>query len=68
MKIKEGYNGKELQIRIGNARKSERSAEVWIEFEEKKIPKETLSYANINELLDLKEEIEKAIKEIVNGK
>ena len=63
MKIKEGYNEKELEIRINSS--SDRSAEMWIEFGCKP-EKETLSYITLEELLDLKDEINKAISDIVN--
>ena len=63
MKIKEGYGGKELQIRVGNS--AGRSAEMWIEFGCKP-EKETLSYLTLEELLDLKDEINRAISDIVN--
>jgi len=68
MKIKTGYNGKELEIRISGRRNG--NAEVWIE--QHGLPKdgdmiryrETLSYASLQELQDLKNEIEDAILEI----
>ena len=62
MKIKEGYNDKELQIRINH--ESGRVANMWIEFGCQP-NKETLSYVTLEELLDLKDEISNAIKEIV---
>ncbi len=64
MKIKQGYNNKEVQIRIN--KRNNRSAELWIEFEHKfKKPKqETLSYISLTELFDLREEIDKVIKDI----
>lgn len=67
-KIKEGYNSKELEIRISGRRNS--GAEVWLEQhglpEEGDIIRyrETLSYATLQELVDLKKEIEDAILEI----
>ena len=51
-----------LQIRIHNS--SNRTAEMWIEFGCNP-KKETLSYLNIEELLDLKKEIQKALNEII---
>jgi len=62
MEIKDGYGEKELQIRIGSP--SGRVAEMWIEFGCN--PKEeTLSYVTLDELLDLKKEVQRAINEIV---
>ncbi len=66
MKIKNGYNGKELQIRVGNS--TGRTAEVWVEFKQKNPPEETLSYATLNELMDLKDEIQNQINRIVGAK
>jgi hypothetical protein len=64
MKIKNGYGSKELKIRVGKCGGESRSAELWIEFG--CIPKEeTLSYLSLDELLDLKEEIQETINEIV---
>ena len=63
MRIKNGYNGKFLEIRISNA--SRRRAELWIESGNKKLPQESLSYIELNELLDLKDEIQKVINNIV---
>lgn len=63
MKIKEGYNGKILTIRISGRLNG--SAEIWLE--QSGLPdecasyKETLSYASLQELADLKKEIEEAI-------
>ena len=63
MKIKEGYNGKELEIRISGRRGN--CAEVWLV--QNGLPddleqyRETLSYATLQELADLKSEIEDAI-------
>lgn len=69
MKIKEGYNSKELEIRInGN---SNGSIELWIiqnglpaEILEKY--KETLSYITLTELHDLKKEIDRAVIDVFN--
>lgn len=65
MKIKEGYGEKELQIRLCGSSIG-RSAEMWIEFgcEPRK---ETLSYLTLDELLDLRQEIQKAIKDIIEN-
>jgi len=68
MKIKEGYNGKVLEIRIGGRRNG--TAELWIvqnglpEEVDVSRYKETLSYASLQELVELKKEIEDAILEI----
>ena len=62
MKIKDGYGEKELQIRVSSS--SGRTAELWIEFGCNP-EKETLSYIKLDELLDLKREVQKAINEIV---
>lgn len=63
MKIKDGYGEKEMNVKIGSSNVIGRYAELWIEFgvEPKK---ETLSYLSLNELMDLKEEIQKAINQI----
>ena len=68
MKIKAGYNDKELEIRISGRRNG--NAEVWLV--QNGIPekgdayhyRETLSYASLQELAELKKEIEDAILEI----
>ena len=70
MIIKNGYNNGPLSIRIAGG--ENRSAEIWIEqtcpkkaeFNEGR--EETLSYASLEELLDLKDEINQAIKELTN--
>jgi hypothetical protein len=62
-KIKEGFNGKELEIKINGK-------ELWliqnglplVDGNEKY--KETLSYVTINELIELRNEINEAIKEL----
>ena len=60
MKIKEGFNSKPLKLQI-SAHADSRLAEVWIDFESKHPQRETLSYATLEELLNLKDEIDKAI-------
>lgn len=71
MKIKAGYNGKELRIRI-SARKDVRSAELWLDQDGLVLPlqydkyKSTLSYITLEGLLDLRDEVAEAIKEITN--
>ena len=64
MKIKSGFNEKETRIRI-YGKKDGRNAELWIE-QTGLNEKETLSYMTLDELLDLKEEIEIALKEITS--
>lgn len=68
--IKEGFNAKPTYIKISKASVNNgRVAEVWIEqkglegLEEQRY--ETLAYATLDELLDLKAEINQVIKEIV---
>jgi hypothetical protein len=68
MKIKDGYNGKELEIRISA---SNRHAAIWLiqnglpDTPEMLKYRETLSYATLDELLDLKKEIENTMKDIL---
>jgi len=62
MKIKDGYGEKELQIRVSSSSIG-RNAEMWIEFGCEPI-EETLSYVTLDELLDLKKEIQKVINEL----
>lgn len=57
MIIKEGYNSKPLTIRINEA-------EVWIEMENPTAKSETLSYATINELIELRDECNRAIRDL----
>lgn len=64
MKIKSGFNDKETRIRISGKNQG-RNAELWIE-QTGLSEKETLSYMTIDELLDLKKEIDDALKEIIN--
>ncbi len=66
MIIKNGYNDKETRIRISGSDNG-RVAEIWIE-QTGLSGKETLSYMNLDELLDLKEEIDEAIKYIAKLK
>jgi hypothetical protein len=66
MKIKDGYNGKEMEIRIGANPSG--SIELWLI--QNGLPetsasyRETLSYMTPSELLALKQEIERAAKEL----
>lgn len=66
--IKDGYNGKELEIKL--AGRSGSCIELWIVQEG--LPeeigtkyRETLSYISLEELVSLKREIEKAIMDYV---
>ena len=61
MKIKKGYNSKKTIIKVGGV--SDRHAEFWIE-QTGLSEKDTLSYISLEELLDLKDEIDVAILEI----
>ena len=67
MIIRNGWNDKELKIKVSGHRDSD-TAELWIEFSQDKIPQETLSYLTFQELIDLKKEIEKAIKQMAGLK
>lgn len=68
--IKEGYNGVPLEIRVhGNEGRG--TAEVWTEMycephegEIDDYREERLHYATITELIDLRDEINEAIKEL----
>lgn len=70
--IKQGYDGKPTHIKI-YARES-RNAEVWIEqygvIDESnpRRPQETLAYASLDELLDLRDEINAVIQVLISGK
>jgi hypothetical protein len=64
MIIKNGYGDKDLKIRVNPTSFNSKVGEFWIEFAVK--PKEeTLSYITLEELLNLRDEINKTIKEIV---
>lgn len=73
MIIKEGYNGEETIIRIyARTDMDKRIAEVWIDQYHQpnegsidEYRKETLAYVTLDELLALKDEINKAIQELV---
>lgn len=71
MKIKGGYNGKNLEIRISPVR-DRRTAELWLLQEGLSLPpeyqkyKETLSYMTLEELMDLRDEVAAAIKNITS--
>lgn len=70
MKITKGYNDKPTKIRI-SAVSYDRTAEVWIEQEGivkgfgQESHSETLAYASLIELLDLRDECNRAIQELV---
>lgn len=63
MEIKKGYNDKVTTINI-YGRNFDNVAEFWIE--QKGLPhvKETLSYISLDELVELKREVDNAIKKI----
>jgi hypothetical protein len=62
--IKEGYNGEELRIRISGQK--DNVAEVWIDqYDKEGKHRETLAYATLQELADLKREIEQAMLKII---
>lgn len=63
MKIKEGYNGKETEIRILSQPNG--SIELWIR-ESGKDDNETLSYLTADELLKLFQEVQIAGKDLFN--
>lgn len=68
VKIKDGYNGKELRIKI--SANSNGSIELWLE--QDGLPdepgyskyRETLSYMAADELLELKHEVERAARDL----
>lgn len=65
--FKEGYNGQPLRIKV-NSREADRNFEIWIT--QDGLPEnqkdQTLTYATIAELIDLKDEIDEALKEALN--
>ena len=63
MKIKNGYGSEEMDIKI--QKHGDRLAELWITFGVEHPKQETLAYVTLDELLNLKETIDKAIQEIV---
>lgn len=65
MKIKNGYNKKEVSIKINH--NYERIGELWIEFKQKNPPSETLSYITLEELKELKKEIQEVINKMEIG-
>jgi len=64
MKIKDGYNSAQMEIIISKS--GNRTAELWIKFGTEIVKKETLSYITLDELLNLKKEIDTAINNIVH--
>lgn len=73
MIVKQGFNSKPLHIRISHSRESvisSNNAELWIEQEgipdESNINRhaETLSYISLQELIELRDETNRAIKSI----
>jgi hypothetical protein len=71
MEIKGGYNDQPLVISF-EPNKERRTAGLWLKQEGLQVPpeyqkyKETLSYLTLDELLDLKDEISAAIKQITD--
>lgn len=70
MIIKEGFDSKEVSIRISPSSTSNRTAEFWIEQKGLENLKEsqryeTLSYATLDELLDLQDELKTVIAELI---
>lgn len=71
MTIKDGYNNKPTHIRFDTESGDVRAAGLWIEQEGlKDLPGvgtkyETLAYATLDELLDLKDELTKAVRKLI---
>lgn len=66
MKIKAGYNDKELQIRIGGNPNG--TIELWLEHENGVTGNgqtETLSYLTLDELNELRKEIDNAFRDAI---
>ena len=63
MKIKDGYNNKEIEIRINSNPNG--TIELWI-IENGKSDRETVSYLTANELLELYQEIKSAGNNLFN--
>lgn len=59
--IKNGYNNKNLQIRI-SCKKGDETAGMWIEFDEKEIRSETLNYITLMEMIKLRDLLNENIK------
>ena len=66
--IKDGLGEKELRIKVCQSNTDKRKAELHIEFGCDEVKKDSLSYMDLGELLDMKEEVQKAINEIVGVK
>lgn len=72
MTIKEGYNDKPTEIKIFKSNTNNRVAQVWLV--QHGLPdegnaaryQETLSYATLEELLNLQDELKYVIKELVS--
>jgi len=64
MKIKEGVNGKETEIRVCSGKDS--GIQLWIQ-ESGKDNKETLLYMTVNELFELFKEVKKAGRNLFEG-
>ena len=65
MRIIQGFDNKPTTIKLNVSRAQNRVCEVWIEQLGLPKVKQTLAYATLPELLDLKDEIQTAINEIV---
>lgn len=65
MIIKDGFNNEPTTIKIYHENKVERIGRLWINESGKDI-KETLSFITIDELLDLKDEIDATLQSIIN--
>lgn len=64
MEIKKGYNCDKMTVRINPCSSEDRLAEFWVMFGKKINTDETLSYITAYELMDLKDEIDTALKEM----
>lgn len=62
--IQKGYGGKPLVIKIQGT-EGDRVSQLWIEFtelEDRQMKAETLSYITLDELLELKKDIDRAVR------
>jgi len=64
--IKQGYNGQDLELRF-SSRVGCTTAELWVEFKysSSTFKSETLNYVSLEEMIKLRDEINKTIKEMV---
>ncbi len=65
--IKEGYNSEITEIKICSSDNHNLMAEVWIDQRDRTstMRSETLAYATLEELIQLRDEINNALKEII---